>query len=58
MHSLTMHACMYSLIMCTLIYIGDDVSVNFDEEKTIDTVLQNTTSEIEIGKSAAISQGI
>ncbi|XP_064384365.1 uncharacterized protein LOC135333325 isoform X3 [Halichondria panicea] len=35
---------------------GDDVSVNFDEEKTIDTVLQNTTSEIEIGKSAAISQ--
>ena len=53
-----MHAYMYSLIMCTLIYIGDDVSVNFDEEKTIDTVLQNTTSEIEIGKSAAISQGI
>ena len=38
--------------------IGDDVSVNFDEEKTIDTVLQNTTSEIEMGKSAAISQGI
>ncbi|XP_064407505.1 uncharacterized protein LOC135352252 isoform X1 [Halichondria panicea] len=36
---------------------GDDVSVNFDEEKTIDTVLQNTTSEIAIGKSAAISQG-